>query len=960
MKRFFTLCLLFLCFNAFSQNNKIANYNKFTLENGLTVIVLTDKSEPSITGSVFVDVGSKNDPEDATGMAHYFEHIMFKGTDKIGTVDWEKEKIFLDSISMCYDKLHNTKKEKKRNIIQKEINRLSIKAAEYAIPNETSTILSKMGGTGLNAGTSYDYTVYFNKFPSNQLENWLLVYAERFRNPVFRLFQSELEAVYEEKNMYEDIPLRGMLNDVLKTAFGNHPYGRPLIGYTEHLKNPQPNKMYEFYNTYYVANNMTLLLVGDIDIATAKPLVEKTFENLRSGELPEQKEYKLPKIKGKEVVNSKLSPIKVGFLLFKSVPANHDDYLTLDFALKLLSNGSGTGFLDKLTLNNQLIGANAVPLSFKDHSYSGFLYIPLFLGQSFDNAENLVLEAIEKVKNGEFDESDLDGLKTESLVDYYKSIEGPDALSNALLGCVSQGIEWEDYINEINEINKITKKDIVEIANKYFGEDFISYRSSMGSAKKDKLTKPDFDPIVEHNTDKSSEFAKMIFENKVEPSTPQIVEFDKDIVVNKTIKDFPLYIVKNPYNDIFNISIYYNYGKFDDKNMENAANYANLLGSNNKSFDEIQNELQKLGGTFSISSTNTQTLITISGLEENIDKILEIASNKLNNLTPDPQKTKLLLDTYNTNMKLVKETGQMQAEAVFEYFTYGDISKYINTPTKNEIASYEGTDLIKTLQNAFNYSGFIGVTSNISDNVIIDKLIKNNLIDPNKEYIKKETNYRKENNYDKSTLFYLNNKNFRQSNIYFYVQSEMLSERDKTINRCFNKYFGHDMFSIIFQEIREYRSLGYTAYGSLGTEMFNRKPASLVCYVGTQADKTTDAINTMMDIINDLPNKPEKFETAKESLINSISSGYIGFRDLPYTAWWWNTLGYNKNPNIEELNIIKDVTFNDIIEFYTRLIKGRPIVIGLSSNMKQFDLNNINNIDEFNVKELKFNDVIIE
>lgn len=960
MRRIFTLCLLFLCFNAFSQNNKIANYEEFTLENGLKVIVLTDRSEPAITGSVLVNVGSKNDPQDATGMAHYFEHIMFKGTDRIGTVDWEKEKVYLDSISDLYDKLHNTKKDKKRNEIQKEINRLSIKAAEYAIPNETSTILSKIGGTGLNAGTSYDFTTYYNKFPSNQLENWLTIYAERFRKPVFRLFQSELEAVYEEKNMYEDTPLQGMLADLLKTAFGEHPYGRPVIGYTEHLKNPQPNKMYDFFDTYYVANNMNLLLVGDIDAATAKPLVEKTFGNLKSGDIPTPKEYKLPNIKGKQIEKRKLSPIKVGFLLYKSVPASHKDYLVLDFAFNLLNNSSGTGFLDELTINSKVMGAQISPLPFKDYSYAGVLFIPLFLTQSFDAAEELVLEAIQRLKNGDFDESDIEAIKTEKLIDYYESIEGPDALSNTLLGCLTQGVEWKDYVNEINEINKITKKDIVNIANKYFGDNFISYRSSMGSAKKDKVNKPGFDPIVAQNADKSSDFAKMIYSNKVEPSNPQVINYGKDVIVNNTIKDFPLYMSKNPYNDIFKISIYYNYGQYDDKNIGNAATYANLLGSNSKSLEDIQNELQRLGGSLDFSSTYTQTIVKISGLEKNIDEILEVVSNKFNNLTPDSKKTKLLLENYNTNMKLIKETAQMQADAVYEYFAYGDLSKYINSPTKNEVASYKGSDLIKSLQNAFNYSGFIGVTSNLDDDVILDKLIKNNLIDPNKKYIKKDPTYRKENTYDKNAMFYLSDKNFRQSNIFFYIKGEMLNEKDKIISECFNKYFGHDMFSIVFQEIREYRSLGYTAYGNFASETFNRKPSSLLCFIGSQADKTTDAINTMVDIINNLPRKPEKFNVAKESLILSMSADYVNFRDIPYNAWKWNTQGYSKDPRVDKINGIKDTNFEDVIDFYNRLIKDRPLVIGLSTNIKQFDIDNVNNIDKFDVKELKFNDVIKE
>ena len=215
----------------------------YYLDNGLKVVLCENHDQPEVYGAVYVHAGSKNDPTDATGMAHYFEHIMFKGTDRIGTINWEKEKVYLDSISLMYDKLHETQDPQAREAIQMKINELSLASTDYAIPNEVDVILTQMGGKSLNAGTSYDHTMYYNIFPANQLSKWMDVYVERFRNPVFRLFQSELEAVYEEKNMYGDGPINAFQEYMFHETFGEHPYGRPVIGYTEHLKNPQPSKM---------------------------------------------------------------------------------------------------------------------------------------------------------------------------------------------------------------------------------------------------------------------------------------------------------------------------------------------------------------------------------------------------------------------------------------------------------------------------------------------------------------------------------------------------------------------------------------------------------------------------------------------------------------------------------------------------------------------------------------------
>ncbi len=216
MKQFLLMGVLslFVCMTV-AQNTDPLKVETYKLPNGLTVYLNPDHAMPTVQGMVMVKGGSKRDPKDATGIAHYFEHIMFKGTDKIGTINYDQEKVYLDSISALYDKLGETTEKNQRLAIQKEINRISLKAAEFAIPNEVDKILAEMGGKGMNAGTGHESIVYYNSFPSNQIEKWLEVYYERFRNPVFRLFQSGLETVFEEKNMYEDSPFEILFEEII-------------------------------------------------------------------------------------------------------------------------------------------------------------------------------------------------------------------------------------------------------------------------------------------------------------------------------------------------------------------------------------------------------------------------------------------------------------------------------------------------------------------------------------------------------------------------------------------------------------------------------------------------------------------------------------------------------------------------------------------------------------------------
>ena len=457
MKKTILLFIAILgCTTLFAQMGlKTTTYH---LDNGLKVVLCENHDQPEVYGAVYVHAGSKNDPADATGMAHYFEHIMFKGTDRIGTINWEKEKVYLDSISLMYDKLHETSDPAVRNAIQMKINELSIASTDYAIPNEVDVILTQMGGKSLNAGTSYDQTMFYNIFPSNQISKWMDVYVERFRNPVFRLFQSELEAVYEEKNMYGDGPINAFQEYMFKEAFGDHPYGRPVIGYTEHLKNPQPAKMREFFNTYYVANNMTLILVGDFNIEEIKPMIAEKFGTWRSGELPKEPTYALPKFNGPTVKEVRMTPMKIGALIFPGVKNSDPDLIPLTMACSIFFNGE-TGLADKLTLDGELMGSVLMPLSLEDQGAILMLIIPKILGQSHEEAETLVFDCLDKLKRGEFSDELFEAIRMEMLMSRIRATEDLNNLANLFLEMESSGQTYEEFLAETERIKKITKEE---------------------------------------------------------------------------------------------------------------------------------------------------------------------------------------------------------------------------------------------------------------------------------------------------------------------------------------------------------------------------------------------------------------------------------------------------------------------------------------------------------------------
>src|SRR5690606_11007742 len=221
-------------------------------------------------------------------LAHYLEHMVFKGTRALGTTDYQKEKVHLDKIAALYQQLRGEKDAAHRKAILAQIDAETQKSAAYAIPNELDQLYAALGIQGVNAFTGDDQTVYIADVPTNKLEQWAAIEGDRFQNPEFRLFWPELEAVYEEKNRTLDNPSWRMYEAMLTALFPQHPYGtQTTIGTVEHLKNPAYGDMVEYYRRWYVPNNMAILLAGDIDAGRARPVLERAFAGMAPKKLEE-------------------------------------------------------------------------------------------------------------------------------------------------------------------------------------------------------------------------------------------------------------------------------------------------------------------------------------------------------------------------------------------------------------------------------------------------------------------------------------------------------------------------------------------------------------------------------------------------------------------------------------------------------------------------------------------------
>lgn len=934
--------MVFACCSYQSQAEDLnaLKVKEYRLENGLTVWLNEDHSQPKVFGAVVVKAGAKDCPD--TGIAHYFEHMMFKGTDRIGTLDYESEKVLLDSIAMKYDELAMTEDTAARARLQKEINELSIRSSEYVIPNEFNRLINRFGGSGLNAATSYDATIYFNTFSPQYMVQWAEINSERLINPVFRLFQSELETVYEEKNMYGDFIGGQVMDTLMARYFGPHPYAYPIIGSTKNLKNPRLTEMHKFFEDYYVASNMALILSGDFDAQQVMPILEKAFSRIRSGNAPKQEKVMLPPFNGRETMKVKfpIPFIKAMGLGFRGVSANHEDQVALNIAVNLLNNANGTGYLDKLMVEHKLMGALAINESMNEAGILAVAIMPKLLIQSYSSAEKMVWDEINRVKNGDFSDEMFNSLKLEQKRQYASSLENIDSRATIMMNLFSQGKSWNDYLNEVARIESIMKEDVVRVAQKYFSNNYLCVTKSTGKYPKDNLPKPAFSPVVPRNADASSSYAKQLEKIPEQQVAPRIIDFEKDVKTSKLTPLVTLYTTPNPLNDIFTLNISYGIGALEQPELMQLTNYLQLLGTESLSFEQFRSRLQSIGSTLAFDVTPDAFVMKVTGFDNHIDETMELVGDFIRHAKADDKKLRQIVDDAKVSEKAFFKSGDNVASALLEQVKYGDQSRYLRKLSLSQIKKLKGKDMlaiydkVRSVQCDLHYCGTLPVEKVIG--TIRQHLpLERTTIASNSPY------YRELKQYDRPTVFFIDMPDMAQSIVYGYVKGDPVDDKaSRHASRLFSVYFGGDMSSLMFQEIREFRSFAYRTSGryQLPNHAHKGTAGSFTAMLSTQSDKTLDALGVLDSLIREMPLKPERVEAVKQTLVNRINNDYPPFRNLSEKVASARMEGFDRDPAEEFLRDIATMDMQDISRFYREQISGRPVVYVIAGNRKHIDM----------------------
>ena len=930
-------CYLLFSISLFAQNNSPLHVEQYQLENGLTVFLNADPSATKIFGAVAVNAGGKNDPADATGIAHYLEHLLFKGTTEMGTINYAAEKPHLDSINMLYDELAKTASPEKQKQIQQQINQQAVAASKYSLPNELDNLLKGIGSSGVNAFTTNDMTFYHNSFPPSQILKWLEIYSHRFQHPVFRSFQSELEVVYEEKNRAMDNFQNAIFTEFNKALFAGHPYGtQTVLGSVEHLKRPSLTKMYEFFKTYYVANNMALILCGNFDPEKIKPLIKEKFGVWKSADLPAFPNYPKNKFTGRTLVKTRLTPIKVGLLGFKTVPNTHPDNAALEVFNSMLYNDSETGLLNKLQLDKKILYCGSFPNSYNDDGSVAFFFVPKIIGQSLSKAEKMILKEIEKIKTGAFEESKLEAIKNEIYKNQQMDLESLSSRGIAIGRAFNEGISWETAQAFSKKISAVTKAELMRVANQYFGKDYLAMYSHMGFPKKAKLDKPAYKP-VQANQSVRSDFAKKIEKINLINSSTRFLDFEKSAKRISLGGESVLYVNPNPLNDIYSLTIKYHVGRQSIPDLNIASNMMNYVATASWNLSQLKEAFAKTGTTYYIDSDRNSMSITLDGLEAHLADALSILNKLLTKPKASQNSLDLVVNDLKTQRKLEKRSPAEMGRILRSYATYGKESFYLQRHSVKEVKKLSPENLSRAFQTALNYACTIHYTGQLDADKVKTLLEKNipiaktgkkaKVVFPN---IKKP----KEN-----IIYFVQDKKAVQSQVYFYVPGNKYSNEQYIAKNGFNTYFGDGFSGLVLQEIREYRSLAYSAWGRyFNFDTSPNKSAFLWAYIGCQADKTIEAIEVMNDLLKNLPEKKERLTNIRSNLKLKAQSAYPGFRKVSQSIEAYKEQGFDDDPNRKAVVAYDKMSFEDIMDFYQKNIKGKAITIAIYGNKKKINL----------------------
>ncbi|MCB9202153.1 MAG: insulinase family protein [Flavobacteriales bacterium] len=932
----------------FSQLDS-SNVRIYTLKNGLKIFLAQNFDEPRIQTFIPVRSGSANDPKDNTGLAHYLEHMMFKGTSKIGTTNWEKEKPLINQITELFEQHKAENDLEKKREIYKQIDQLSYSASQYSIANEYDKFIASIGGKDTNAYTWYDETVYVNNIPSNELEKWLELESERFSNPVFRLFHTELETVYEEFNRYQDHDAHIVNNELMSILFQNHPYGtQTTLGNPEHLKNPSIKSIQKYFSTYYVPNNMAIVLVGDLQFEQTIESIKKHFDDFKNKSLPLKKQIKEKPIDGIKEKTVYSNSTEHFVIAFRNDNIDSNNVLKLELVDMILFNGTA-GIMDLNIVKKQLATKVVSHVTtHKEYGFHRFYGIPNE-NQTLDELKELILEQIEKIKKGDFESWILEAVVNDLELHKIKELETSSGLANALTDSFILGKSWEEQVQEIEEMRKITKEELVEFANEFYKDNYaIVYKKNGKNTNQIKVESPEITPI-EINRNENSDYFNEFKKTKSEEIMPVFLDV-KNELDSGFLRNVMFYHVKNLYNERASINYIYRYGTDHDNRIKIAVEFLKYARTSKKDADEIAQEFYQLGIRVKYRVEHKKTVITLYGLSQNLAKGIELFEKLLVDLTVDEEQLQKYIQTILKNRKDAKINKRTISSALHQYALYGKDNRTRNAISNEELKSITSREIVAKIKQLQDYKHEIfyygNEPLNLKNTILKYHNFGRSIPIPNpKEYVEQKG----------KDIIYVVDYDMVQAELSLYNQNKTFDKDLFKFSYLFNEYFGSGLSSIVFQEIREAKSLAYSAFYifklALEQNGFNYTYGKL----GTQPDKLKIAVDTLTELTQNFPESEVLFKNAKKNVLKNIASERFTRENIFWSYDKLKARGIDYDIREEVYNQLNAMSLSDLSSFFNEFIQTDKYNYSIMSDIKSLDykmLSELGSIEELSVDEL--------
>ena len=909
----------------------------YTLQNGMKVYLTVNKNEPRIQTYIAVKAGSKNDPADATGLAHYLEHMVFKGTDKFGSKNWAKESVEIKKIENLYETYRKTTDTPSRKKIYHQIDSISGVASRYAIANEYDKMLASIGASGTNAFTSLDETVYQNDIPANQIDNFLKIESERFSKLVLRLFHTELEAVYEEKNRGLDSDQDKVFEAAMAALWKKHTYGtQTTIGTIDHLKNPSMVEINKYFDRYYVPNNMAIILSGDLDPDKTIKQIEKHFGKLKPKPVPAFNVAKEDEIKSKiPITIYGPDPDNVS-LAWRTAGIGTREDILMSVISSILYNGTA-GLLDlHLNQTQKVLSSNAFYWPNKDYSMFSVGAQPKE-GQSLEEAEKLIIEQIEKLGKGDFPDWILDAVLTEIKLRKTKELENNNSRAGLMLESFTKDIKWAEQVNKIEQMSKITKKDIMEFAatNLNSNNYVVVYKRSGEDKSVQKVEKPEITP-VEVNSNDISPFASAILNSKVNPIKPVFIDYTKDIQSAKIKTSTTLLYNQNKENKLFELYYKFDFGKNADKVLPIAVDFIPYVSTKDMTAEKIQEEFYKLGCTLDVFSDNENTWVRMIGLNDNMEAGIALLEKILAEPVVEDEKLKALINDLLKEREDQKHNKEVILKnALVNYTIYGPDNAFTHVLSNEEMLKLNPEIIKDKITGMLSYEHKVLYYGPSTINDITATLEKFHRVPTQLKKSPESRNFqiKKLNNEVLYTDF-----DMKQAEIMVLSNGKLYDSTLVPVTFLFNAYFGSGMNSVLYQDLRESKALAYSAYSQFSLPNKKNKQTFNVSYIGSQADKLNEAMKGLNALLNEMPKAESAFQSAKDMVLQEIASQRIIRSAIIFNYLQAVDLGHYGDIRRSIYTKVKNYTFADIKKFYDQSIKGKEKTVVIVGKKELLDL----------------------